>query len=186
MFVFRFNFSIFVKKMNMKEVFKDIKGYEGIYQISNLGNVKSIRRNKLLKVAKDRCGYLKTVFSINNIRKTYLIHRLVAETFITNPDNLPCVNHKDEDKSNNCVDNLEWCSYLYNNTYGNRIDKCKTTRCKTILQLDLKGNIIKEWFSAAEIQRHLGYSHERISKTAQHKYGHKTAYGYKWEYKEVS
>lgn len=119
--------------MYMEEIWKDIKGYEGIYQVSNLGRVKRLnsfyycghhsqqRRDipeMLLKTFKREKGYLAIRLSNGSVRKTYLIHRLVAEAFIPNPDNLPQVNHKDECPSNNNSTNLEWCDNKYNCNYG--------------------------------------------------------------------
>lgn len=106
----------------MNEVWKDIEGYEGLYQVSNLGNVRSLNYGctgeiKLLKQSTD-CGYKRINLYKNGKRERYLVHRLVAMTFIPNLDNLPMVNHKDEDKSNNNVNNLEWCTREYNMNYG--------------------------------------------------------------------
>ena len=96
----------------MKEIYRDIKGYEGLYQVSNLGNVKSLNYNntnkeKVLQLCAHEKGYLYVGLYKNGKRKSYIVHRLVAETFLNNPDNLPEINHKDENKTNNCVDNLE-------------------------------------------------------------------------------
>ena len=107
---------------SLKEVWKDIKGYEGKYQISNLGRVKSLgnlqtKKEKLLKT-NIRNGYYTAYLYKNNEKKSLLCHRLVAEAFIPNPDNLPQVNHKDENKLNNRVDNLEWCTIKYNINYS--------------------------------------------------------------------
>lgn len=121
----------------MIEIWKDIKDYEGLYQVSNLGRVRSLDRvvlqkNGFLKTIKgkvlspSKCGnpkyggYLFVGLSKENVVKEKYIHRLVAEAFIPNPDNLPQINHKDEDKTNNFVGNLEWCSALTNLTYNNR------------------------------------------------------------------
>ena len=106
----------------MNEIWKDIPGYEGKYEVSNLGNVRSLNYNrsgepKLLKQGNVN-GYKVVILYKDGKKKTCNVHRLVAMTFIPNPDNLPIVNHKDEDKSNNNVNNLEWCTYKYNNTYG--------------------------------------------------------------------
>lgn len=113
-----------------REKWKDIKKYEGKYQVSNLGNVRSLnyhRENKIkrLKKSNDKAGYLVVGLCKNGKIRTYKVHRLVAEAFIFNPDNLPQINHKDENKNNNSVFNLEWCTSKYNNNYGNRTDKAK-------------------------------------------------------------
>ena len=110
----------------MEEEWRDIKGYEGKYQVSNLGRVKSLKnckgnyREKILKLGKDKLGYLQVVLSKEGKGKLFRVHRLVAESFIENTNNYPEVNHKDENKSNNCVDNLEWCDRKYNCNYGTR------------------------------------------------------------------
>lgn len=110
------------------EEWRDIKGYEGIYQISNKGRVKSLGNNKTRKEKILRPGKRKGYFYISLCKKGekpkyFDIHRLVAQAFLPNPDNLPVVNHKDENKLNNNVENLEWCTYQYNNTYGTRNKK---------------------------------------------------------------
>lgn len=103
----------------MKEIFKDIKGYEGLYQVSNYGNVKSLKNNIIKKPSKLPKGYLQMRLSKNGKCKYISIHRLVAQAFIPNPQFKPCVNHKDCNPQNNCVDNLEWCTYKENNSYKN-------------------------------------------------------------------
>lgn len=112
----------------MKEVWKDIVGYEGKYQISNYGNVKSLNyknsgEKRKLKLIKDKNGYLTISLRKNGKLKICKAHRLVAQAFIPNPGNYPIINHKDENPSNNYVDNLEWCTYKYNNNYGTRLEK---------------------------------------------------------------
>jgi hypothetical protein len=118
----------------MNEFWKDIVGFEGLYQVSNLGNVKSLKRNvkygrlnvvrqeRVLKKGKDSDGYCRVVLQKDKQRTYLRVCRLVATTFIPNPQNLPFVNHKDEIKDNDNVLNLEWCTALYNNTYGNRLN----------------------------------------------------------------
>lgn len=197
----------------MKEIWEDIKGYEGLYQISNLGRVKSLGNNKMRKekILKPyilkKGNYLRIGLTNNGIRKMYLVHRLVAETFIPNPNNLPQVNHKDENTSNNCVSNLEFCDNLYNSNYGtrnkrlaekrkgvlfseehkNNLSKALTNRSdksKPVLQIDKNTNeVIAEFPSAAEAGRQLGFQrNSHISECCRGKY--KTAYGYFWRYKE--
>ena len=106
-----------------KEVWKDIPGYETLYQVSNFGQVKSLNyrrsgKERILKQGLEYQGYYRVCLRKNNKNNWFLVHRLVATAFIPNHDNLPCVNHKDENKDNNHVDNLEWCTYQYNNNYG--------------------------------------------------------------------
>lgn len=118
----------------MIEEWKPVVGYEGLYEVSSLGRVRSLDRfyyrlhkGKVLSPTKDRYGYLTVTLNCNGKSKTIKIHRLVAQAFIENPDNLPQVNHKDENPSNNNVDNLEWCTAKYNNNYGTRQERYRNT-----------------------------------------------------------
>lgn len=172
----------------MQEEWKDIKGYEGLYQVSNLGRVKRIKRknnaynnyydcNFILKQNKTKKGYLRVQLHKEGTKeKTFFAHRLVAETFLDNPDNLPQVNHKDENKLNNRVDNLEFCTNKYNANYGHKNDSKK----KKIIQKDLSGNAIKVWDSIAQIEKELGIKSSNISAICRGL--RKTARGYIWEY----
>lgn len=173
------------------EIWRDVIGYEGLYQVSNYGRVKSLnyhggKKEKVLKPGKDRCGYLYVVLCKEGSHKKYKVHRLVAQAFIPNPNNYPCVNHKDENKTNNCVDNLEWCTYKYNTNYGTCIERSANSRIndkrsKPVLQYSLEGNFIKKWPSGREIQRQLGFNQGGISNCCLGKCN--TAYGYIWRYK---
>lgn len=115
----------------MKEIWKDIKGYEGIYQVSNLGKVKSLLRNKLFKVSLNKYGYPRVSFK----NKTYTVHRLVAEAFIPNPYNKPTVNHKNKIKTDNTVENLEWMTIGENNKH--RYDKPNMTIFKELMNKEI-------------------------------------------------
>lgn len=134
-----------------KEYWKPVVGYEGHYQVSNFGRVKSIKFGKeIILKQKIKGGYYCVNLSKNNKVKTYLVHRLVAEAFISNPDNLPQVNHKDEDKTNNIYTNLEWCDAKYNTNFGTCIERRSKKKSKPVLQYDLEGNFIREWKSVTE------------------------------------
>ena len=124
----------------MNEEWRPIEGYEGLYEVSSYGRVRSVdryvkskgesywlRKGKMLSPAKDKNGYLKVNLSCNGKNNIIRVHRLIAQSFLPNPDNLPEVNHKDEDKTNNNVDNLEWCDRSYNISYGTRTERQKNT-----------------------------------------------------------
>ena len=104
----------------MEEIWKDIKGYEGLYQVSNIGRVRSLKNDILKPFICKGDGHYYVGLYREGICKRYAVHRLVADTFIPNPNNLLCVNHIDEVKTNNIVSNLEWCTYRYNNRYGTK------------------------------------------------------------------
>lgn len=163
----------------MQEIWKSIKGYEGLYEISNFGNVKSLRNNKILKTIGSE--YKQVRIYKNKIPKTIAIHRLVADAFIKNPNNYLCVNHKDENKMNNSVDNLEWCTKKYNCNYGKRNEKMsKSKSIYKIVQKDKSGNIIKIWRNIWELEHNTKYKKQNIRQCCKNR--SKYAYGYKWEY----
>lgn len=140
----------------MIEEWRKIVGYEGLYEVSSLGRVRSLDKydsinrfyeGRILKLFADRLGYLSVVLYSNSKRKHYLVHRLVAEAFILNPDNLPQVNHRDENPSNDNVDNLEWCDGKYNVNYGTRIDRIRDIRLKNGTYTGLsKEEYRKKWY----------------------------------------
>jgi hypothetical protein len=174
------------------EIWRDVVGYEGLYLVSNLGNVKSLnyRRSKKeqnLKLSVDTIGYCFVKFCVNGNCKNKLVHRLVAETFIPNPNNYPEVNHKTEIKTDNKVSQLEWCSKLYNMRYNDlnrknheKLINCKTTS-KKVLQYDLNMNLIKTWNSASECKRN-GFSQGTISSCCRQVKSFKTYRKYIWRY----
>ena len=170
----------------MKEIWKDIKDYEGLYQVSNFGRVKSMNYNhsgkeKILKPGTYKSGYLYVVLYKNNKQKHFSIHRLVAEAFLEIPEDIKQyigtvylqVNHKDENKQNNNVENLEFCDIKYNSNFGTRNERiaAKNTNgklSKPVLQYDLEGNFIKEWRSTRECERN-GFSHGAVAACCQGK-----------------
>lgn len=144
----------------------------------------------MLKPKEHKNGYLMVQLWKDGKVKLCLVHRLVAKAFIPNPDNLPCVNHKDEDKHNNCWLNLEWCDATYNTNYGTRnerVAKAMTNRkaqSKAVLQINKDTNeVIKEFPSTHQVERELGFANTNISKCCLGRLNQ--AYGYYWRYKDV-
>lgn len=171
----------------MDEIWKDIPGYEGLYQVSNLGNVRSLNYNKtgeikLLKPFTSHNGYRIVSLSNNGKLKGYTIHRLVANAFIPNPNNLPQVNHIDENKTNNRTDNLEWCTQAYNNTYGTHTKRVSKSNSIPVAQYDKNGILINTYLGAADAEKHTGFAHQDISKCCRGIKWHKTVGGYIWKY----
>lgn len=183
---------------NMEE-WRDIEGFEGIYQVSNIGRVKSLGRviirkdgipqtikEKILNFNIDKDGYLLVNLSLDGVIYKRKTHRLVAQAFIPNPENLPIINHKDECKTNNCVENLEWCTCKYNLNYGTnpaRIServRNNSYLSKKVAQMTLDGEIIRIFPSNHEVERVLGLKHENVSACALGKT--KTCGGFKWQY----
>ena len=158
-----------------KEEFRDIPGYEGLYEVSNLGRVR--RDGRILKPSKNKKGYLLVSLFKNGIERKAYIHRLVAQSFLPNPSNFPCINHKDENKTNNIIDNLEWCDSKYNANYGTRNEKVS----KPVLQYDLLGNFIREWPSIMKVERELGIYQGSISMCCLDY--RKSAGGFVWRFK---
>lgn len=170
----------------IKEEWRDIEGYENLYQVSNLGRVKSLKfgKEKILKLKKTWDGYCIVGLCQQNKRKDYLVHRLVAQTFIDNPQNLPQVNHRDENPLNNDVQNLEWCTPKQNINYGTHNQRSAASRInhpkrsKQVLCVETG----KIYPSASEVERHLGFSQGNISSACRGKL--KTAYRFHWRYVE--
>lgn len=172
----------------MEEIWKDIPNYEKYYKISNYGVIVSIPRNgtimqeKVLKQYKDKYGYLKVILQKNGIKKNKYIHQLVAQTFLDNPNNCLYVNHKDENKSNNNVENLEWCTQKFNMNYGTRNNRISKNERIKINQYDLNNNFIKTWNGFVEIKETLNIDISGIIRCCRNQY--KTSNGYMWRYAE--
>lgn len=174
-----------------------IDGYDG-YEVSNYGRVKSLNYNKtkqerILKQGTTKYGYQLVMLCNGGKHKMFSVHRLVAMAFIPNPNNYPLVNHKDEVKTNNHVENLEWCTAEYNNNYGTVRERCsgenhpmygkfgkKHHSSKQIIQLTLSGEVVRKWDCIADVTRELGYHNTNISACCKGRY--KSAHGYKWRY----
>ena len=151
----------------LNELWRDIPGYVGIYQVSNHGRIKSLSRKTKNQYSKTehflkpglnkKTGYMQVSLSLDGKHKSYLVHRLVAQVFIPNPNNFPVVNHKNYDKTDNRVLNLEWCTQKYNLDYSNSIDAMQNNHYSIpVLQFDRNGVFLKEWSSATEAENKLG------------------------------
>lgn len=166
----------------MQEIWKDVIGYEGLYQVSDCGNVRSIcgryGDEVILKQGIGSTGYRIVTLCGKGKQKTANVHRLVAKAFLPNPNGYPCINHKDENKTNNSVSNLEWCSYQYNNAYGKRILKMNQKRWKYVQCVET--GVI--YSSASYAQKLTGIIQTSISSCCRGKL--KTAGGFHWKYFE--
>lgn len=166
-----------MKLVPFMEEWKDVKGFERYYEISNKGNLRRKGKSNFIKFRKNKDGYYLVNLCADGIRKTMQIHRIVAETFIPNPNSYPCVNHKDEDKNNNSVSNLEWCTVEYNNNYGKRENNKK----RKVAQMDLPtGSILKIFPSILLASKEANINPGGISNVLKGKA--KTAGGYFWKY----
>lgn len=209
----------FTKEELANEEWRDIVGYEGKYQVSSLGRVKSLERithnnkssntswktrrvkERILRHGDNPNGYEFVQLSKDGRLHIFYIHRLVANAFIPNPENLPIINHKDQTPKNNKASNLEWCTQKYNVNYADAIDKIRAfllsdkNPCrgvprsesfkqkvrKPVIQMDSQGNTIREWDSARSAAIELGLYFSSITATCKNKMKHHG--GYKWKYK---
>ena len=195
-FLFSIIFCIFAENVKNMEEWRNIEKYEGSYQVSNEGRVKSIERKvpfrnsfrtikeRILKLIDDEDEYKVVNLYKEGSKKMKKVHRLVADAFIPNPDKLPQVNHKDENHSNNNVDNLEWCDPPYNLNYGSRNARASQTsfngkKSKKVNQYTLEGEFVKEWPSMREAERN-GFDATSISNCCLGK--QQTHKGYKWSF----
>ena len=169
--------------MKQPEEWKPIPGYDGKYEVSSYGRVKSYKYNsdgRILSPGNNGSGYYFVYLCKDGKAKQRTIHRLVAEAFIPNPSNFLEINHKDEDKGNNHVTNLEWCSRGYNLAYGTRLERIS----KPVVQLDKNGNFLAEYSSTHEASRVTSIAQSNICKCCKHKPGHSSAGGFIFLYKD--
>ena len=178
----------------MEEIWKDIEGFEGLYQVSNMGRVKSLGNGKsnnskerILKPGKNSNGYLHVILYKDGIKKDCTVHQLVGNAFLSNPQSYKELNHRDEDKTNNCANNLEWCSKSYNNNYGTRNKRIaeKLTNnqkiSKPVIAIDVRTGLILEFASSREAERETGIAQSSIIKCCKGKMN--SCGGFYWMYK---
>ena len=153
---------------------KEIEGTNGLYLISDEGEVFSVRTNKCKKMTYGKYGHCRVELCIDGLSRHVSVHRLVAEAFIPNPNNYPIINHKDENPRNNRVDNLEWCTYKYNTNYGSCLEKMaknhhyvsgeENAKSKKVYRFTLTGELIAEYGSVGEASRMTGLNRKSIAK----------------------
>lgn len=183
-----------------KEVFRDVLGYEGLYQVSNYGRVKSLERKnifycglrkehlerptkeKFLNYNKSNRGYLQVCLTKNGKSKTYTVHRLVAKAFLPNLKNKKQVNHIDGNKENNNIDNLEWVTSSENNKHAFITGLNKPHNMRKVNQYDLQGNFIKQWNSITDFLKENSLNLKNSNITTCCKGKRKNAYGFIWKY----
>lgn len=174
-----------------EEIWEPVVGYEGKYEVSDLGRVRSVDRHVfqqgksvfyngvIMTPSVNNSGYLTIRLSRNNKKKGLLIHRIVAEAFLENPNGLPCVNHKDENKLNNNLQNLEWCTMSYNVNYGTATIRRARKMGNKIAQYNLKGNLVATYYSSGDAERNTGIAKSAIKDCANGKTS--TSGGYIWK-----
>lgn len=149
----------------MGEEWVDVVGYEGLYKINRQGKVVRIKDNKVMGEYKDRAGYIFCKLTKNGVGRTELKHRLIAKAFIPNPNNLPEINHKDENKENNSIENLEWCDRKYNMNYGTCVKRASRKKEKKVCCYDMNLNLVKVYNSIKETSKD-GYEPKHVSDVA--------------------
>ena len=184
------------------EVWKDIEGYEGIYQVSNLGRLRSLdryytkpqprngvptryfKKGQIVKTFAGRNGYIGAVLKFERKQKNFMMHRLVAKAFVQGYFDGADVNHKDCDRANNRADNLEWVTRRDNLMYADAMNKIHAKQRKPIVQMTMDGEYIREWPSIYAAHLALGLDGKSISGACRQRYGTKTCGGYRWKFKE--
>ena len=163
--------------MSEVETFVKIEGFEN-YEVSNLGKVRNIKSGRIIKPSLNKNGYLRIWLCENNKKKYLYLHRIIATAFIDNSEEKPCVNHIDENKTNNDLSNLEWCTERENAIHGTRTKRAAEKHFKKVIQLDLNENVLNEFESMKQAEQETGVFARNISSCCSGK--RKSAGGYKW------
>lgn len=166
--------------MSVVETFVKIEGFNN-YEVSNLGKIRNIKSGRTLKPYLDNNGYLRLCLCEKNKKKFLSLHRIIATAFIDNPEGKPCVNHIDENKLNNDLSNLEWCTVRENNVHGTKIKRIAEKLSQKVIQLDLNDNVLNTFESMVQAERETGIPIQNISSCCNGK--RKSAGGYKWRKK---
>ena len=171
---FAWSYTPFEEYPDDGRIWKDVKGYENLYQVSNDGLVRTSHKGlwEILSAGRTKHGYYNVLLYKDGKRKNKRVHRLVASAFIPNPNNYPYINHKDENPSNNHVDNLEWCTAEYNSNYGTCKERIGLTNGIPVLKYDLEGNFISEYPTMTEAERNEGIDHANICICCEGKISH--------------
>lgn len=179
----------------MREIWKDIPEFEDSYQVSNFGGFRSkdryakvcgggmrLVRGRVLKPQRCVNGYMEISCNREQQRRVFLLHRIVARLFVTNPNNYPEVNHKDEDIANCRADNLEWCTSKYNANYGTRTQRCleNNPQKRAVNQYTKDGEFIRRWGMIEEAARHVGVDGSAITRVCRGR--QRTSKGFVWRY----
>ena len=186
----------------MEEIWKPVVGYEGFYEVSNLGRVRSLDRvtmkphprngvmtryikpGRIMKPASHPNGYLTICLKVNGSKENCLVHRLVGKAFVPGFFEGADINHKNEMRTDNSAENLEWCTRSYNLKYNERAKHVGIIQGKPVEQLSLDGELIATYYTIRQAESATGVNHNNISKCCRHLYGYKTAGGYRWKYKK--
>ena len=162
-------------------IFSTIKNYPG-YIVTSNGEIYSLKHKKprRLITQKNWGGYERVGLCANGKQRYFLVHRIVAETFLKNPDGKPFINHKDENKSNNDVSNLEWCTTAENNQYGTRLARISASNKKKIKQIDCSGNVVRIWDSQTDAANALNLEIKNINACLKNRRKH--CGGYEWRF----
>ena len=184
-----------------EEIWKDVVGFEGKYMVSNFGRVKTVERyidmpnggkkyipSHILKQYFDTFGYYRiNLMTKTDTRRKCAVHRLVAEAFIPNPNKYPVINHKDENKTNNKITNLEWCTYKYNTNYGTAISRRSKKQNLAVEMIDINTEKVLKTFDSIKLaSEYTGITVSCISAVCKKKHQHVTAGGYSWRYADKS